>query len=1369
MAATWRTVRIFVSSTFRDMHAERDHLVRFVFPRLREELLQRRIHLVDVDLRWGVTSEQDSLQVCKEIIDECRPRFLCMLGGRYGWTPPGRAESITAAEVRYGVLDQLGRHGYAFFYFRDPVATYSMVEARPGEFRETPGSPNEQKLADLKSAIIKAGLNPFVYAANWDRETKRLTGLKAFGDRVYADLKRSIDEELGRQPPEKLDEFAEENAAMEAFVEERTERFVLGSREPVLNELLAHAEGVDSNGYLCLTGEAGSGKSALLSHFYRCLLSPASGLPPSLVIPHFVGASLGSTNVHRTLRRLCHELKANCPDVTADIPDDPEKLRGAFPDFLRQACEKKRVVILLDAINQFDFTSYSGGLRWLPDELPGSARIVLSTLDGPTLEELRQRGYSPREIELKPLTTTDGEAIIWQFLQRYRKTFEPIQRAALLAKTDADTPLYLLAALEELRTLGTYEEISDRIAQLPPDTQSLFTWILTRLEDDDGFRDVSGQKVGHQLVPWFASLMGVSRHGLSQLELTNLLDKGDPQGNTAALLHLLRPYLLRRGELLDFYHSQFRLAAETKYLATGEKRQVAHKTLADFFRHHADPLGDGSWTNGNPRALRELPYHAFEAQLYDTSFAIARDERFLSAQVHSFPSEPLLPLESIQLAIRAAATIDDAAKMAEFSLCHVNQVVRRTRESPLEALRAGDLQRSWRLADVYCTEHCVLWHLLLAVILKEDGRQAGARETLVRLNEKSLPRLSESQEELAFRLLLETDDLLGERLATLPSRLLNKDLLLDLCRVFAEKGYVSLAMKMAQEIEEARMSVTHLNVAYGSSRWLASRLHNPRPTITTALALAVIAEAQAHAGDRRTAHWTISLGLRMAEGVQDPAARASALTAIARAQFQAADLGSSFQTFNQAGAMTRLIESETDRDWALCHLAKTVASTGCFASPDAIINEIHDAGVRAFALAATAVAHAQAGNFEAARGAVAQALATVAGSTDRTPSPATLQRIAMAQAQLGENYEAQQSIAQAIEATRGWRETIGEIAWSFYFMVITYAEFGDFTWARTTLEQIESEEVRASSLAQIAAAQAEAGNRNTANQTFTEAFSMIEQIENTGARVHALESITAALIRIGDHAAAYRTFARAARTAQQIESAEAMATALQAIAAAQVQAGDREAARRTRVEASYWAQRIENVTDQVSTLQAIAVAQAQAGDEEAAYHTFATAVVAAERIELQSSRIVPLLNLAKAQADAGAFGQAIATASHFGCLQPMVSAFQTIAMAQVQAGDQEGARATIAQAIGWVKSEDPRFPLLSERAEIAVVQARTGDHDGARATIAQAITMIEQQKPEERAYYLEKIATAQAQIGDRDGAHRTFTKASMMAERSNRL
>ncbi|MFH0953775.1 MAG: DUF4062 domain-containing protein [Verrucomicrobiota bacterium] len=35
-----RVIRVFISSTFRDMHAERDHLVTVVFPELRERVEQ---------------------------------------------------------------------------------------------------------------------------------------------------------------------------------------------------------------------------------------------------------------------------------------------------------------------------------------------------------------------------------------------------------------------------------------------------------------------------------------------------------------------------------------------------------------------------------------------------------------------------------------------------------------------------------------------------------------------------------------------------------------------------------------------------------------------------------------------------------------------------------------------------------------------------------------------------------------------------------------------------------------------------------------------------------------------------------------------------------------------------------------------------------------------------------------------------------------------------------------------------------------------------------------------------------------------------------------------------------------------------------
>jgi len=44
-------VRVFISSTFRDMHAERDHLVTVVFPELRERVEQLGQEFFNVELR----------------------------------------------------------------------------------------------------------------------------------------------------------------------------------------------------------------------------------------------------------------------------------------------------------------------------------------------------------------------------------------------------------------------------------------------------------------------------------------------------------------------------------------------------------------------------------------------------------------------------------------------------------------------------------------------------------------------------------------------------------------------------------------------------------------------------------------------------------------------------------------------------------------------------------------------------------------------------------------------------------------------------------------------------------------------------------------------------------------------------------------------------------------------------------------------------------------------------------------------------------------------------------------------------------------------------------------------------------------------
>jgi nephrocystin-3 len=91
------------------MHAERNYLVKFVLPRLKKSCLERRIHLVEVDLRWGVTAEEaqsgKALEICLSQVDQCNV-FTAIIGSRYGWVP-AKSEVSNDIAIRYEWQDGL--------------------------------------------------------------------------------------------------------------------------------------------------------------------------------------------------------------------------------------------------------------------------------------------------------------------------------------------------------------------------------------------------------------------------------------------------------------------------------------------------------------------------------------------------------------------------------------------------------------------------------------------------------------------------------------------------------------------------------------------------------------------------------------------------------------------------------------------------------------------------------------------------------------------------------------------------------------------------------------------------------------------------------------------------------------------------------------------------------------------------------------------------------------------------------------------------------------------------------------------------------------------------------------------------------------
>ncbi len=71
----WKTVRIFISSSFKDMHAERTYIVNTLMAKLRKQCAERKVHVLEVDLRWGITEEDAQtgkvLELCLEEINRC--------------------------------------------------------------------------------------------------------------------------------------------------------------------------------------------------------------------------------------------------------------------------------------------------------------------------------------------------------------------------------------------------------------------------------------------------------------------------------------------------------------------------------------------------------------------------------------------------------------------------------------------------------------------------------------------------------------------------------------------------------------------------------------------------------------------------------------------------------------------------------------------------------------------------------------------------------------------------------------------------------------------------------------------------------------------------------------------------------------------------------------------------------------------------------------------------------------------------------------------------------------------------------------------------------------------------------------------------
>ena len=581
-------IRVFVSSTFRDMQAEREHLVKHVFPMVRARCRERGITFTEIDLRWGITEEEshrgDVVQICLDEIDRCRPFFIGILGHRYGWIPelsdqqrseltermPSAAEAIARGpsvlelEIRYGALANPPAATHAYFYF-----LRRQQRADPSS-----SSVDDERLANLKEEIRASGL-PF---------RDDIADRESLGRAISEDLLLALDQV---RPAARVTSALEmERAAHEAFAATRRHAYVPNARN--LRRLDEYVE--DESQPLIVLGDSGAGKTSLLAHWVERFRAAEPG---TFCVTHYVGATETAGDIE-IMTRVMAEIKARY-SITDDLPQQPEQITKDFPQWLARV-QGERLVLLIDALDQLE--GEARALRWLPTYVPPNVRLIVSTLKGPVLESLREREWD--ELTVQPLDADAREAVIEAYLGKYRKQLTAKQLRRIAEDNQCSNPLFLRTLLEELRVFGRFEQLDARIAHLlsAVDLDDLFQRVLERVEADYG-ADLTRETL---LDLW------ASRRGLSESELLEIT--GAPRLRMSPLLHALEHHLMRRAGLLDFFHRFVRQAVERRYArgdrsVSGERNEIAlaHERLADYFARQSD----------SSRRLDELPYQLYRA------------------------------------------------------------------------------------------------------------------------------------------------------------------------------------------------------------------------------------------------------------------------------------------------------------------------------------------------------------------------------------------------------------------------------------------------------------------------------------------------------------------------------------------------------------------------------------------------------------------------------------------------------------------------------------------------------------------------------------------------------------------------------------
>lgn len=443
---------VFVSSTFKDMHFERDILNREIEPKLNYLLSKYNRTVRMADLRWGIDtsslSEDEAsekvLSVCFDEIDRCQPYIIILLGDRYGYIPSGEEISVTHMEIIRGALNNSSPEN-VFIYMRETDYSGTPAELLP-VFSDGEESSRE-KLRALKNELLQKFPDRCkTYSARWDTDSGCMVS-DDFFETVYTDLSLSFEREYGANTYKSLlhrqaEESEETLSEAVGYAYKNTERLSADT-----------AAALASDKPYGIVGDAGAGKSVYMS--LLCSEFRARGEHAYIL---YCGDNAFSASCRNAAEYVLYAMTEVCGeeyDFESHADDEYDTLLG----LIGKKREKMTscVTVFFDALDKADDGMLSL-LLWLTRYASGCVRAVFSSrlTDGMRAVE---NSFNFAEIKY---AKDDFKQMTVRILQRYGKTLHE-SLVDSIAEC-ADSPLKLSLLTVRLLSLGKGDY--DKIAKL---------------------------------------------------------------------------------------------------------------------------------------------------------------------------------------------------------------------------------------------------------------------------------------------------------------------------------------------------------------------------------------------------------------------------------------------------------------------------------------------------------------------------------------------------------------------------------------------------------------------------------------------------------------------------------------------------------------------------------------------------------------------------------------------------------------------------------------------------------------------------------------------------------------------------------------